>query len=59
MSKKVELDKILEELEKRKLDVYNNRESKGLQMQTSLKTGAVLGLNDAIVLIKKIAKEDK
>jgi hypothetical protein len=59
MSKKVDLDKLIEELEKRRQEVYNNQTSKGLQTPTTLKTGAVLGLNDAIVLIKKLGKEEE
>lgn len=57
MGKKVDVDKLLEELEKRKQEVFQHK-SKAIETPTTLKNGAVLGINDAIVLIKKLTKED-
>jgi hypothetical protein len=57
MSKKVDVDKLVEELERRRQEVYDNQVSTALRSKTTLKAGAVLGLNDAIVLIKKLTKE--
>ena len=58
MGKKADVDKIIEELEKRRQEVYDNHTSAALQKNCTLKSGAVLGLNDAIVLIKKLAKTE-
>lgn len=57
MKKQIDVDELLAELERRKQEIFHNQDSKVLQSQQTLKIGAVLGINDAMVVIKKIAKD--
>jgi len=50
---KEEQKKLLEELEQRKADIIKMREDATTSYEKTINTGALLGINDAIRIIKK------
>jgi len=53
---KEEQKKLLEELEKRKADILAEQINETFAYKKGLNTGAILGINDAIKLIKEATK---
>jgi len=56
--KEINAAKLVEELQKRKVEIYNDTSSPTLLAKESIKTGFVMGLNDAITIINKLREAE-